>query len=909
MNYEGEEFLNRLFKDLALSEEVKHTRKKSDKPAEAIKRYMDRLERIHGKAFAHNKLDYIKKLYFDKYVIKRENIPNGLDADAIINVQKSSLESWLNYLTDENTKYPMWVKYWIFQGMLKLGTYNEGHETYQRRSDKTLAKFVDCNPEIIAYCARDIMDFVSHGRTRNEETGTILKSGSFKKLFEYYEKKFKSVKKRESVANDGIWVKYDQGNREQAIALSKSLWNKNTGWCTANEPTAIAQVCGDGMYDGGDFYIYYTKDENGKYSMPRIAIRMLGTTSIAEIRGIEENQNLEVELLPVLEQKLKSFTFLDDYERKKYLTTINGLRWLVEISKKTAKREPLSSQEIIDLYCVRYGFGWENDPLVARILKERKILDDYNTLRNQEHRVAFLKMHLSSMPSSFTISDKKMALDVVGTQPVVISYLSNDLKKDTEFIKEMIRENHFCYGYIPRDLLKDREFILSILNRPLYYRLCREGLIDESIFENRETIKKLLETDGDFIEIIPEKYRSDKELILLALKSLNFSPPELDKALFEDRDFLLRAIEADPNVFKQLDDNFKDDKQIVLEVVKRDGKLFQYASDRLRNDRDVVYAACCNFKHYYMDHPLQYASDRLKDDKNLIISILNSVGKKKFDVGRLLEYVSDRLRDDREVIITACCNCDYLLSNCPLQYASDRLKDDKSLFLTLYSSLVNRFKLGFILQYASDRLKDDKELVSIAVARNGSNLEYASERLKNNRQIALKACRDHFNPEFIGETLRNNKSFLLDVIRLNHWAFSKLPEELKKDRQFVLDAVKANMYVLDEIDPMFLEDKEIILEAVRRGRLKYIKKLYELGKSKENILSILQGIFGYTKDTRGIYEELAYFLLRPDQIETFETGVKSISSKFKPVKKVKPKEEVKVNVPVEEQQEDVGIRL
>ena len=47
---------------------------------------------------------------------------------------------------------------------------------------------------------------------------------------------------------------------------------------------AINQVCGGGNYSGGDFYVYYTKEDD-KYTMPRIAIRMNGKTNIGEIRG------------------------------------------------------------------------------------------------------------------------------------------------------------------------------------------------------------------------------------------------------------------------------------------------------------------------------------------------------------------------------------------------------------------------------------------------------------------------------------------------------------------------------------------------------------------------------------------------------------------------------------------------
>ena len=43
---------------------------------------------------------------------------------------------WINYLIDENAKYPMWAKYWAFRGMLKIGAYDEATDTYKKRSEK-----------------------------------------------------------------------------------------------------------------------------------------------------------------------------------------------------------------------------------------------------------------------------------------------------------------------------------------------------------------------------------------------------------------------------------------------------------------------------------------------------------------------------------------------------------------------------------------------------------------------------------------------------------------------------------------------------------------------------------------------------------------------------------------------------
>ena len=44
----------------------------------------------------------------------------------IINEQKASLDMWLDYLISKDTDmYPTWFKYYVFQGMLKLGYFDK----------------------------------------------------------------------------------------------------------------------------------------------------------------------------------------------------------------------------------------------------------------------------------------------------------------------------------------------------------------------------------------------------------------------------------------------------------------------------------------------------------------------------------------------------------------------------------------------------------------------------------------------------------------------------------------------------------------------------------------------------------------------------------------------------------------
>ena len=92
----GEEFLNKLYKYLNLNEEVLHTAKGSKDKNEAVSRYMERLQSTHDKAIQRKRIDLLKELYYKKYIIKKEDIPEFMDKELIITAQKESLSKWLN---------------------------------------------------------------------------------------------------------------------------------------------------------------------------------------------------------------------------------------------------------------------------------------------------------------------------------------------------------------------------------------------------------------------------------------------------------------------------------------------------------------------------------------------------------------------------------------------------------------------------------------------------------------------------------------------------------------------------------------------------------------------------------------------------------------------------------------------
>ena len=391
-NYQGEKFLDKVYKDLHLSEIVMHTANKSDDKYQKIEKYMQRLEDVTKKACEHDKINLIKKYYYKKYVIKEQNVPESYfkkqekialdrgyghvkydektkkqEIEHIINEQKKSLDMWLDYLFSKDTDmYPTWFKYYVFQGMLKLGYFDKEKNRYTKRTESTVKPFIELNREALSIIYSELIKVLNKENIVDKKLNELINNGSFSKLYSYAVLKLDSVKDDGFKSNDGIWKKYNKGSNPEI--LFNDINGKGTGWCTAGGiETARAHI------NGGDFHVYYTKDRERNYTKPRIAIRMEGN-QIAEIRGISENQNIETNMEKVVDKKLEEFPDGDEYKKK-----VKDMEMLTYIYTKHENEGELTKTDLRFLYEIDdkiTGFGYARDPRIEELLQERNVRKD-----------------------------------------------------------------------------------------------------------------------------------------------------------------------------------------------------------------------------------------------------------------------------------------------------------------------------------------------------------------------------------------------------------------------------------------------------------------------------------------------------------------------------------------------------
>ena len=418
------DMISKVYVNLHNNQKVLNSSNKSDKKRERIIKYFNRLEEVHNKVSKTKSASaekILKNFYYDLYIIKPENIPESYfnnqielarergygnitltDKDKermikqVIDDQKETLDKWIEYFLyhEESKSYEMWEKYWVFQGLQTLGKYDKETYKFSKRDKTTVYPFPPVEREYIFTTLKLMEDFLKDRKTE-DEIKNALEAGNFKLLYEYVIKQSMLRGEKQSSSTAGKWIKYEQGSDYNI--LRNSLQGYYTGWCTAaGENFAKDQLA------NGDFYVYYTLDNNGEAKVPRIAIRMDGKTNIGEIRGIADNQNMEPEMMPILEEKIKEFP-----DREKYYKKERDMKLLTLIDKKVNKNIELSLDELKFLYEIDNeieGFGYEKDPRIQEIKNKRNQKNDCLLIFNvKESEVALSQNEWKSNPKRFKV--------------------------------------------------------------------------------------------------------------------------------------------------------------------------------------------------------------------------------------------------------------------------------------------------------------------------------------------------------------------------------------------------------------------------------------------------------------------------------------------------------------------------
>jgi len=479
------------------------------KPASQIQNYLDRFKEIieHNDPVKRERgIDAIKQVLLGKFVTKFDEIPNGFwqsqeqivrergqqadydlsseekkkiwqqeIAEGLLGDQRASLEQWIDYLASPDSVYmPDYIKYWAFRSVTNLQEYDKEHQKFPQRSKGTVKMFPDINHEALSYVIDAVIkkqkgegfsfDQFNYDLTEKarQDFKNYLQLENFAELYAWANELIQPIPKHLLPITEGSWVKYKQGS--DYIPLVQSIRGRGTGWCTAGENTAKSQLA------GGDFYVFYSHNDDNQPINPRIAIRMVGN-HIAEVRGIGYKQNLDPYVNDVLAAKLQEFPDRDPYLKKEA-----DMKRLTEVERKSVSNQELSKEDLIFLYEINgiiEGFGYQKDPRVDELRSGRNLNEDmlvvFDCIQDQ---IAHSPTEIRPDTKAFVGKLEAGIFDLLpsGMEHVYTSFPEGKIRRfyleiggeSSEDLQAYLRNGNFQVSDCARDMLNSQYFATLI---------------------------------------------------------------------------------------------------------------------------------------------------------------------------------------------------------------------------------------------------------------------------------------------------------------------------------------------------------------------------------------------------------------------------------------------------------------
>lgn len=222
-------------------------------------------------------------------------------------------------------------------------------------------------------------------------------------------------------------------------------------------------------------------------------------------------------------------------------------------------------------------------------------------------------------------------------------------------------------------------------------------------------IEELLTIDGNIIEYVSDNLKNNKSIACRAVTNKASAIKHLNANFRADTEILNLALnyglinETSIDILECLPPKWRDSKEIVLRILAFNGFEIQYASDRLKEDKDCIKIACKKSGGFI----LHYCPIHIKSDLNFYYELLHFTQNSD-----IIEYFSSSIKDNESALLEGAQYDGYHYIDGKgggmMQYASDRLKNSKDFVLKF-------IKIApYVLNYISENLAKDEEIKSIA---------------------------------------------------------------------------------------------------------------------------------------------------------------------------------------------------
>jgi len=223
-----------------------------------------------------------------------------------------------------------------------------------------------------------------------------------------------------------------------------------------------------------------------------------------------------------------------------------------------------------------------------------------------------------------------------------------------------------------------------------------------------------------------------------------------------------------------------DDDKFVVEAVINRGENFQFISERLRGNYDILMLAFNHYINTKNSNILKYATDIIKINRKLVLKIV------EFNNENIIDSVYDYYREDNEIIESV-----VLRDGANIKYCSQSLLQDHEYVLQLIH--INS-KCYIYLKNRVPSLFNDIKIILFTLKQYWTLFSFIPEEYKNNYECVLTALKENANSlVFVPEIFKSNKDIVLAALEKSGNLYNIIDKSLKNDFDIILYYILLHM--------------------------------------------------------------------------------------------------------------------
>ena len=378
---------------------------------------------------------------------------------------------------------------------------------------------------------------------------------------------------------------------------------------------------------------------------------------------------------------------------------------------------------------------------------------------------------------------------------------------DQEILETMLKNNPLSFQFMPPEIRGDRAWVEKFcLKAPVNFLRAEKHLRNDRQLAI-DLIRQADKFDDTIYPYLPEALRKDLD-ILIVMKEMDRlfhlpDPESIGYIKYDDirtfvdhyRSRIHELLDLFPNALRYAPDALLNDRQLLLHALPADTGLVAILPEYLRDDEDIIAAACDKYSP-----SLKHASERLCKDPLFVLRMIEKCGQN-------IRYAADGMKADRKFVLAAAHGGSHILDHVP-----ERFRDDEEIMLKMIK------ENGFALDKASDRLRRDKAFNLKAFDQGAYYRHNVHPSLVEDRDIVLKAMQRHPHEfDHIPEHFKADREIVLTVVskKGGYGKYIKdCPLELREDPGLIKAAVNDNDWNIKHAGPKLLADRNFLAELI-----------------------------------------------------------------------------------------------